>query len=87
MDRSQALSQEATVRVLWRFTDHLGRFTVCRLIERRVHSTLKLRVDHNGYAVITETHPNMEAIERRSREYYNCALAEGWIEVPDGATG
>jgi hypothetical protein len=83
MEAAASTPRHARVRVLWRFTDQLGRSTVCRVIELVEPSVIKLRLDHNGYAVITETHPTMAALERRSREYYERAVAEGWTEVRD----
>ena len=87
MDESERTTQHTTVTVLWRFTDPQGHSTVCRLIERRDLGILRMRLDYDGCAIITETHRDLAALERRSREYHDRALAEGWTEVLDGTSG
>lgn len=85
VDEALIAPQHTTIAVLWRFTDAHGRWTVCHLIERRDLGIVRMRLDYDGYPVITETHRDMGALLRRSREYYERAIAEGWTEVRDGA--
>ena len=67
--------------VLWWFVDDRGRSAVCRLIERKDLGLLRMELEYDGFPVITETHRSMEALERRSREYYDRAKAEGWTQL------
>jgi hypothetical protein len=77
---SSADSAEDTA-VLWRFIDHQGRSAVCRLVERREMSVLRMELEYAGYTLVAETYRDMATLERRSREYHDHAVAEGWIEL------
>ena len=71
------------VDVLWWFTDHRGRSAICRLIERKDLGILRMELEYDGFSVITETHRSLEELKRRSREYHDRAVAEGWTKIHD----
>lgn len=75
-----ALVSDGTT-VLWRFTDPHGRSAVCRLVERKEVRFLRMELEYAGYTLVAETHRDIDTLLRRSREYHDCAVADGWVEV------